>query len=237
MKTVSDLVQWFTTGAHWTGPDGVPNRLVEHLQISGIAVLVACVLAIPVGLWLGHVGRGGFLAINTSGIGRAVPTFAVLVIFAATPIGFGNRATIVAMILFAVPPILTNTYVGVRDVDPDVREAARAMGMTGAQVLRGVELPLALPLLLAGVRTAAVQVVATATLAAYVAGGGLGRFIADGFGLGDNIEVLAGAVLVALLALVVDLALSGLSRLVVPGPSRARSVVPEPAPDALATPG
>ncbi len=223
MNVVAGMVGWFTTAANWTGPDGIPSRLVEHLQISGIAVLLACLFAIPLGLWLGHVGRGGFLAINVSGIGRAVPTFAVLVILAATPVGFGDRATIVAMVLFAVPPILTNTYVGVREVDPDVREAAQAMGMTGRQLLRRVEVPLALPLLLAGVRTAAVQVIATATLAAYVAGGGLGRYIADGFGLGDNVEVLAGAVLVALLALVVDLVFGGLTRVVVPGPRRPRA--------------
>lgn len=236
MNVVSDTVDWFLTGAHWSGADGIPHRLVEHLQISAIAVAVACVLAVPVGLWLGHVGHGGFLAINVSGIGRAVPTFAVLVIFAASPVGFGNRATIIAMVLFAVPPILTNTYVGVREVDPDVREAAQAMGMTGSQLLRRIELPLSLPLLLAGVRTATVQVIATATLAAYVAGGGLGRFIADGFGLGDTAEVLAGAVLVALLALVVDLALGWLSRVVSPrrtGPSGGAAV----ATGGLGTPG
>ena len=212
MSLVADTVTWLRQSDHWHGPDGVPHRLVEHLQVSGAALAVAMLLALPVAFLLGHQRRGGALAVGVANASRAVPTFAVLVLLAATPVGFGNRATIVALVLFAVPPLLTNAYVGVRDVDPEVREAARGMGMTGMQLLRRVELPLALPLVAAGVRTAAVQVVATATLAAYVGGGGLGQFINEGFARGDRPETAAGGVLVAALALVVELLLALLQR-------------------------
>ncbi len=217
MNTIGDTVKWFLDGQHWTGRAGVPFRLLEHVQLTVGAVLIACVLALPIALFLGHIGRGGALAVNISNVGRAVPTFAILVLFAASPIGFGNRATLIALVLFAIPPILTNAYVGVRGVDREVREAAVGMGMTGGELLRRVEVPLALPLISAGVRTAAVQVVATATLAALVGGGGLGRFIVDGFGQQDRPMLLAGAVLVAALALVTELGLGAVQRAVTPG--------------------
>jgi osmoprotectant transport system permease protein len=222
---IGDTVDWLSDPAHWHGADGVPHRLVEHLAVSGISVAIACLLALPVAFALGHVGRGGPLAINVSNASRAVPTFGVLILLAVTPVGFGNRAAVVALTLFAIPPLLTNAYIGIRDVDRDVREAALGMGMTGRQVLRRVELPLALPLVAAGLRTAAVQVVATATLAAYVGGGGLGRFIADGFGRGDMPMTVSGGVLVAALALVVEVTLAGLQRRLAPGP-RCRRVLP-----------
>jgi osmoprotectant transport system permease protein len=222
VSTAGDTITWLTDAAHWHGVDGVPHRLVEHLAISGIAVGLACLIALPIAVALGHIGRGGSLAVNVSNASRAVPTFGLLILFAVTPIGFGNRAAVVALTLFAIPPLLTNTYVGVRDVDREVREAATGMGMTGLQLLRRVELPLALPLIAAGLRTAAVQVVATATLAAYVGGGGLGRFIADGFGQADPAMTMAGGVLVAGLALVVELALGALQRRLTPGPRRRR---------------
>jgi osmoprotectant transport system permease protein len=222
MSTAGDTLTWLTDSAHWQGADGVPHRLAEHLAISGLSVAVACLVALPVGVALGHIGRGGSLAVNLSNASRAVPTFGLRILYAVTPIGFGNRAAVVALTLFAIPPLLTNTYVGVRDVDREVREAARGMGMTGRQLLRRVELPLALPLIAAGLRTAAVQVVATATLAAYVGGGGLGRFIADGFGQADPAMTTAGGVLVALLALLVELSLGALQRSLTPGPRRQR---------------
>ncbi|MDX6196912.1 MAG: osmoprotectant transport system permease protein [Actinomycetota bacterium] len=222
MSTASDTVAWLTDGAHWQGVDGVPHRLVEHLAISGLAVGVAALIALPIAVTLGHLARGGSLAVNLSNASRAVPTFGLLILFAVTPIGFGNRAAVVALTLFAIPPLLTNAYIGVRDVDREVREAASGMGMTGGQLLRRVELPLALPLIAAGLRTAAVQVVATATLAAYVGGGGLGRFIADGFGQADPAMTTAGGVLVAALALVVEVSLAGLQRRLTPGPKRQR---------------
>jgi osmoprotectant transport system permease protein len=220
MSLVADTAAWLVDADHWAGTDGIPHRLAEHLWVSGAAVGVACLVALPIALLLGHTGRGGSAAVNVSNASRAVPTFALLVLLAATPVGFGNRATVVALTLFAIPPLLTNAYVGVRDVDGQVREAARGMGMTGWQLLRRVELPLALPLIAAGVRTAAVQVVATATLAAYVGGGGLGRLIADGFGRADPAMTAAGGVLVAALALVVEVSLAGLQRAVTPGPHR-----------------
>ena len=235
MSLVDDTAGWLADPAHWSGTDGVPHRLAEHLAVSGAAVAIGCLVALPVAFLLGHTGRGGSLAVNLSNASRAVPTFALLVLLAATPVGFGNRATVVALTVFAVPPILTNAYIGVRDVDPEVREAARGMGMTGLQLLRKVELPLALPLVAAGVRTAAVQVVATATLAAYVGGGGLGRLIADGFGRADPAMTAAGGVLVAALALVVEVALALVQRQVTPGPARRRAL-PLTVPDTAVVP-
>lgn len=223
MNTIGDTFQWFLDGQHWTGRAGVPFRLFEHVQLTVGAVLIACAIALPIALFLGHIGRGGALAVNISNVGRAVPTFAILVLFAASPIGFGNRATLIALVLFAIPPILTNAYVGVRGVDREVREAAVGMGMTGLELLRRVEVPLALPLISAGVRTAAVQVVATATLAALVGGGGLGRFIVDGLSRQDRPMLLAGAILVAALALLTELGLGAVQRAVTPG--RRRSAV------------
>jgi osmoprotectant transport system permease protein len=220
MSLVTDTARWLVDGEHWSGPDGVPVRLLEHVTVSGVAVLVAAALALPLAFWLGHTGRGGPLVIGLSNASRAVPTFAVLVLLVATPVGFGDRATVVALVLFAVPPILTNAYVGVRDVDRDVRDAALGMGMSGRQLLRRVELPLALPLVAAGLRTASVQVVATATLAAYVGGGGLGRFVADGFGRADPAMTAAGGVLVAALALITELVLGAVQKRVTPGERR-----------------
>jgi osmoprotectant transport system permease protein len=235
MSLVADTAAWLVDADHWAGTDGIPHRLAEHLWVSSAAVGVACLVALPIALLLGHTGRGGSAAVNVSNASRAVPTFALLVLLAATPVGFGNRATVVALTVFAVPPLLTNAYIGVRDVDREVVEAARGMGMTGGQLLRRVELPLALPLVAAGIRTVAVQVVATATLAAYVGGGGLGRFIADGFGRADTAMTAAGGVLVALLALVVELVLAFVQRRVTPGPAR-RRVRPLTPPDTAVAP-
>ena len=144
---MSGTWQWLTDPAHWQGPDGIPTRLAQHLVISGLALLLACAVALPLGIWLGHRGRGGLLAVNVGNAGRAIPTFGVLIIFASwEPVGVGDLAAVLALALFAIPPILTNTYVGLREVDADVKDAARGMGMTGGQQLRRVELPLARPL-------------------------------------------------------------------------------------------
>jgi osmoprotectant transport system permease protein len=217
VSIAADTVAWLVDPAHWSGVDGVPHRLGEHVAVTGVSVALACLIALPIAFLLGHLGRGGSVVVNLSNASRAVPTFGLLILLAVTPIGFGNRAAVVALTLFAIPPLLTNAYIGVRDVDPEVREAARGMGMTGRQLLRRVEVPLALPLVAAGLRTASVQVVATATLAAYVGGGGLGRLIADGFGRGDPAMTAAGGVLVAVLALIVELALALLQRRLTPG--------------------
>lgn len=220
MSLVDDTLVWLGDKAHYRGPDGVLHRLVEHLELTAAAVGIAAAIALPLALWLGHTRQAprlGVTVLSLSNASRAVPVFAVLVLLAATPVGFGNRATVLALVLFAVPPVLTNAYVGVRGVDRDVVEAARGNGMSGAQVLRRVELPLALPLVAAGVRSAAVQVIATATLAAYVGGGGLGRLIADGFGRADPAQTAAGGVLVAALALAVEVLLALVQRRLTPG--------------------
>lgn len=233
MGWLAGVVEWFRDPAHWQGEAGVPNRFVEHVGLSAAAVGLACVLALPLALWLGHVRRGGALAVQVSNVGRAVPTFAVLVLLglAPEPFGLSTVSTLTALTLFAVPPLLTNTYVGVREVDPDTVEAARGMGMSGWQVLRRVELPLAVPLLMNGVRLAAVQVVATATIAALVAGGGLGALITDGFGRQDQPALLAGAFCVLLLALAVEGVMALLQRVVDPVGRARRSRRTAPAGD------
>lgn len=220
MSIVADVVDWFTDPGHWRGDFGVPHRMAEHALMSAGALAAALVIGLPLGIWLGHRGKGGTLAINLSNVGRAVPSLAILALvqqaigLSGWP-GFGARPALVALVALAVPPLVTNAYVGMRGVDADVVEAARGMGMTGAGLLWRVELPIALPLVMAGVRTAAVQVVATATLAAVTAWGGLGRFIVDGFGQRDNAQIVAGALLVGLLALVTELALARLQRAIV----------------------
>ncbi|BAU84227.1 ABC transporter permease [Streptomyces laurentii] len=214
MGVLTDAWTWLATGAHWTGEDGVGHRLAEHLYVSGAALLLASAVALPLGLWLGHLGRGGTLAVNISNAGRAVPVFAVLALFMVSPLrNAGYLPTVIALVLFAIPPLLTHAYVGVREVDRAVVEAARGMGMSGGQLFRAVELPLARPMLMTGLRSAAVQVVATATLAAMVGLGGLGRIITAGFNTYDTPQVVAGAVLVAALALLVEGALVAADRL------------------------
>lgn len=205
MNTISDAWQWLTDSAHWAGDDGIWHRLTQHLVLTVVCLILSCLIALPVALVLGHLGKGGALAVNISNVGRAVPTFAVLVLLLLTPIGqWGEGPTVVALVLFAVPPLLTNAYVGMRGVDRSVVRAARGMGMTGRQMLWRVELPLAMPLVLNGVRIAAVQLVATATIAALAGGGGLGRIITAGFNLASTPQVVAGAVLVAVFALIVE---------------------------------
>ncbi|WP_329612209.1 ABC transporter permease [Streptomyces brevispora] len=205
MNTLTQAWSWLTTSAHWHGDDGIWTRLGQHLYLTVVCLLISCLIALPVALVLGHLGKGGALAVNISNVGRAVPTFAVLVLLLLTPVGrFGEGPTIVALVLFAVPPLLTNAYVGMREVDQDVVRAARGMGMTGRQLLFQVEVPLALPLILTGVRIAAVQLVATATIAALAGGGGLGRIITAGFNLASTAQVVAGAALVAAFALIVE---------------------------------
>ncbi|MET8743062.1 ABC transporter permease subunit [Streptomyces sp. NPDC004728] len=217
MNTLADAWSWLTTSANWSGDGGIRHRLEQHLFLTVVCLLISCLIALPVALVLGHLGKGGALAVNISNIGRAVPTFAVLVLLLLTPIGgHGEWPTIIALVLFAVPPLLTNAYVGMREVDRDIVSAARGMGMTGRQLMLGVEVPLALPLILTGVRIAAVQLVATATLAALAGGGGLGRIITAGFNLASTAQVVAGAVLVAVFALIVE-GFFEAGRLLVPG--------------------
>ncbi|MFI8963603.1 ABC transporter permease [Streptomyces sp. NPDC053493] len=214
MTVLVDAWSWLTTGANWSGESGVWHRLAEHLYVSGAALLLACAVALPLGLWLGHLGKGGTVAVNVSNAGRAIPVFAVLALFMLSPLrNAGDVPAVIALVLFAIPPLLTHAYVGVREVDRAVVEAARGMGMSGGQLFRGVELPLARPMLMAGLRSAAVQVVATATIAAMVGQGGLGRIITAGFNTYNTPQVVAGALLVALLALLVEALLVAADRL------------------------
>jgi osmoprotectant transport system permease protein len=207
--------QWLTDPAHWQGIDGIPTRLVEQIHLSIESLAIGAVIALPIGIVLGHYGRFGNIAINISNVGRAVPSFAILVI-AFQVFGLGDVPIVIALTALAVPPMVTNSYVALREVDSDVKDAARGMGYREMAQLLRVELPLAVPLIMAGVRTSAVQVVATATLAALIAGGGLGRYIVDGLARSDNPRTLAGALLVAALALATELLLAGLQRVLVP---------------------
>jgi osmoprotectant transport system permease protein len=228
MNYFQNVWDWLADGSHWTGPEGVPNRLVQHVQICAISLLVAALIAVPIGVVLGHFGRGGFLAINLSNVGRAIPAIAILLMAVLafgigdppeylTTIGVVSIPAFLALVALAIPPMLTNAYVGVTEVDPDVRDAARGMGMTNAQVLRRVELPLSSPFVMTGIRTSAVAVVATATLLAYVGGGGLGRFIIDGSRISySDPRVFVGALFVALLSIIVELVLALVQHLIVP---------------------
>ncbi|WP_372456371.1 ABC transporter permease [Cellulomonas chengniuliangii] len=216
---ISSALAWLNDPLNWTGPNGVLALTREHITISAVAVLLATVVALPVGVWLGHRGRGGVLTVVLANTSRALPTFALLTIFASTGL-FGATATTLAVAIFAAPPILTNAYVGMRDVDADVRDAARGVGMSGLRSLFSVELPLALPLIAAGLRTAAVQVVATVPLAALVGGASLGTIIVSGLALQRYGQVVAGAVLVAALCLLVEGALAWAQRALTPVPMR-----------------
>ena len=221
---VGDVLAWFSDPATWQGENGIPSRLLEHGLLTVTATLVAALVGVPLALWLGHIGRGGLVAIQVSNVGRAVPTFAVLLLLALGPAGSGyfgpygraGLATLIALVLFALPPIITNAYVGMREVDRDTVEAARGMGMTGWQLLRGVELPLAMPLVVTGLRLAVVQVWATATIAALVAGPGLGRIVTLGFVRQDVAQVVGGALVIAVIALLLEVALVGLQKAVDP---------------------
>ena len=214
MNLFADTWAYLSDGSNWTGDGGLLELLLEQLLLTFVALAIALAIGLPVALWLGHLGRGGFLAINISAVGRAIPTFAVLALLVlCEPIGYATfgpfgragLATLIALALFALPPIVTNTYVGVDEVPRDIREAADGMGMRGWQKFLRVELPLASPLIVSGIRLALVQVWATATIAALVAGPGLGNVITAGFFNGDYPRGLAGALVVAAVALVLEL--------------------------------
>ena len=232
-----DVIKWFADGSHWSGSRGIPTRLFEHTQISLLAIVLASAVALPVGLLVGHTRRAEFVAVSVSNVGRALPSFGILaLVFPFTlrylPGSIGFPPTLIALVLLGIPPILTNTYVGIQAVDRDTVEAARGMGLSGRQILLQLEVPLAAPIIVAGLRTAAVQVVATATLGAIVAWGGLGRFIVDGFATNDQPMIVSGALLVAALAILTELAFGFLERAVSPrtasGGRRRRRFVPGP---------
>lgn len=218
--TLSNVLAWFRDPAIWQGTDGVPSRVIEHVQFTGITLLIALLIALPVGAWVGHTGRMRWL-VTGANAARAIPTLGLLfaVSMFVSPLIQGNLAfvlpSIVVLVLLAVPPLLSGTYAGIESVDPAARDAARGMGMSGWQVLSRVELPCALPLFLSGFRSATLQVIATATIAASVSLGGLGRYLIDGLAARDYVQMVCGSILVAALALVADLVLALLERFAV----------------------
>jgi osmoprotectant transport system permease protein len=214
MSVVSDVVGWLTDPAQWSGPDGIPVRTLQHIWYSLLATAIAAAIALPIGVFIGHTGRGALFAVNLTNLGRAIPTLGIIILVFLLA-GYGFIPVLVSLTALAIPPIVTNSYTGIRSVDPDVRESAQGMGMRGRQVLWRVELPVAMPLIMAGIRTSTVQVVATATLAAVVGLGGLGRYLIDGLSQRDLAQVVGGAILVALLSLLTELALGRVQTLVV----------------------
>lgn len=227
---IEDVIAWFRDSDHWQGAGGVPTLLGQHALLTLVSTLVATAIGLPVAVWLGHRGRGGTFAVNLSNVGRAIPIVALLSllslgVFGTQELGaFGRSglATLVTLALFALPPIVTNTYTGIAEVDRDIVEAARGMGMGELEVLRRVELPLAVPLIVAGLRLAVVQVWATATIAALVAGPGLGRIIVHGYESFQTAEVVAGSLIVAVVALMLELAMAGLQKIIDPVPAASR---------------
>ena len=220
MGVLGDVVAWLGDPANWSGSSGIPIRVYEHLQMSVQAVALGSAIALPIGLVIGHTRRFEFLAVSIGNIGRALPSFGIVALtYVATlnwPGNIGFWPTFIALVLLTIPPVLTNTFVGIKGVDADTLEAARGMGLSGLQSLRRIEVPLASPLIVAGLRTAAVQVVATATLGAFTGWGGLGRFIVDGFAVGDDAQIAGGAILVATLAVLTEALLALVQRIVAP---------------------
>jgi len=206
---------WVTTSAHWQGSDSIPQQLLAHLGYTVLPLLIAALIGIPLGVAIGHTGRGAVLVVNLANAWRAIPTLGLLILLAVY-LGFSILTWLIPLVVLAIPPIIINAYEGVAGVDSDVKDAAKGMGMTPWQQVTRVEIPIALPLLLVGLRTATIFVVATATIAAYIGLGGLGRFIIDGLASNDYGPVAGGALLVVLLAVLVLALFAVLNRLVVP---------------------
>jgi osmoprotectant transport system permease protein len=215
VSAFGDAWHWFFQSAQWSGADGIPARLGEHLYYSALALLFAVIIAVPLGLLIGHTNRGGFLVVNSANAARALPTVGVVLLVVVLA-GIGLLPVLVPLIALAIPPILVNTYEGIRQVEPELVDASRGMGLREHQVLMSVEVPVATPLILLGVRTAAIQIVSTATIAAYVGLGGLGRFIFDGLARQEYPTVIGGAILVVALALSTELIFVGAQKLLVP---------------------
>lgn len=215
MSFLSFAWNWLKSPAQWHGADGIPIRILQHLGYSGLSLLVAAAIALPLGAAIGHSGRGSFVIVSLANVWRAIPTLGLLVLMVIL-LGFSVLAWLIPLVVLAIPPILVNAYEGVAGVDPGLKDAARGMGMTQWQQLRKVEVPVALPLIMLGLRTGAIFVVATATIAAEIGLGGLGRYIIDGLATENYGEVAGGAALVVVLALLVQVIFVGLRRLVVP---------------------
>lgn len=220
---VVGFVEYVGDPASWSGQQGLLSRILEHSTYTGLALALAALIALPVGLVIGHTNRGSFLALNAANAGRALPTLGVLILVAlATSIDL--RPVMVALVILGVPPILASTYAGIRNVDPDAVDAARGMGMAEREVLWRVEIPIALPLIISGLRAATLQIVSTATIAAVVALGGLGRPLLDSIATREYPQAMVAALLVAALAIVFDLAFAALTRVVVSPGVRGRRV-------------
>jgi osmoprotectant transport system permease protein len=222
VNALHQLFLWFNDPANWHGVNGVPKRVVEHLWFWGLSMAIATAFAMLGGLLLGRSKRSGVVEINVANIGRAIPTFAVIVL-GVVGLGLSNTPVIIALVLLAVPPIFTFTFTAVRQVDSATVEAARGMGMTEGRILRAVQVPLAMPLILNGIRLSSAAVLATVPLAAVVSSGGLGRYVIDGFATRDYAEVGAGVTLVVALVLINEFVFAGLTRLASGGTRRPRS--------------
>jgi osmoprotectant transport system permease protein len=231
---IGQLFTWLGDPTHWSGPDGVPTRLLEHMEYSLLALAIAALIGIPLGMYVGHTGRGKIIVAGMANVLRALPSLGLLILVVLLLINLlpGDLGylvpTIAVLVVLAVPPILTSTYAGVQGVDLAAKDAAYGMGMTGHEVLRKIEAPCALPLIFSGLRSAMLQIVSTATIAAYVGLGGLGRFLIDGLSVQDYPQMLAGAVLVGALAIVVEVVLAGVQRVSVPRGLTGRVARPRP---------
>ncbi len=233
MNPVEAAFVWLGDPANWSGPNGIANRLIEHVEYSTAAMLVALAIALPVGLYIGHSRRWVGLAVNLANIGRAIPSLALigLIVPFTQPIdpnlGFFFYPTLIAMAVLAIPPILVNADAGISEVERDLVEAARGMGFREPQILTRVEIPLALPVIIGGIRSASVQVIATTTLGAIFGLGGLGRFIIDGIAQNDDGQLWSGVLLVAALAILSEAALSAAQRLLAPERRSSFGLVPQ----------
>ena len=223
MSIIAEAWQWITTAQQWSGRNGIPARTLEHVELTVVAMVIALLIAVPPALWLAHRRKGEFLASAIVNLGRAIPSFGIIVLtallFLTWGLGVSFWAVVVALVALALPPVFTNTYAGIRTVEAGTIEAARGMGMTERDVLLDVELPMAAPIVLAGIRIALVQVIATVPLGAIVGpGGGLGRYVVDGFALGPQGygRVFAGAVLIAALTLLSERAFTLAERAALP---------------------
>ncbi|KRC62414.1 hypothetical protein ASE14_00815 [Agromyces sp. Root81] len=240
MNLLLEGIAWILDPANWTGAGSIPERIAQHLAISATVLLIAAFIALPVGMFVGHTGRGKELAVMVSGGLRALPTLGLLTLLALW-LGIGLQAPIIALVVLALPPLLAGAYSGLESVDRRTIDAARAMGMREGQIVGKVEVPLGMPIIVGGIRSATLQIVATATLAAYIADEGLGRYIFAGLKTRDYAEMLGGSILVILLALAIDGVFAITQRLVVPAgvqatrtrelrsrPTRPRAVVGQP---------
>jgi osmoprotectant transport system permease protein len=229
MSFLAHVFGWFTTSSNWSGSQGILLLFWHQLVLVVVVVVTAVAIGGGVGVVLGHTGRGNLVAVNAANAFRAVPTLALLTLLAIQPAislkWNGFLAAWIALTVLAIPPILTNTYVGMREVDPDVRDAARGMGLTGSQVLRTIEAPLAVPFVMAGVRTASIEVVATSTLAAYVSYTDLGTYVITGLNTNDSVVAFSGALLVAAMAGLLAFVLTLLTRVLTPRPLRRHRAV------------